>query len=119
MITSRYEYLDRKTIVIHDEQQQCISESAMLELDRFQRFEFYDRQKMLQISLADGVQKEIQRLVQSVLAERNKSPEGSNLECMAMDMLTEFLSKLDLNDFRKVRIEMLLDKETARNEALI
>lgn len=119
MITSRYEYLDRKTIVIHDEQQRCISESAILELDRFQRFEFYDRQKMLQISLTDGVQKEIQRLVQSVLAERDKSPEGSNQECMAMDMLTEFLSKLDLNDFRKVRIEMLLDKETARNESLI
>jgi hypothetical protein len=36
---------------------------------------------------------------------------------MAMDMLTEFLSKLDLNDFRKVRIEMLIDKETARNES--
>ena len=108
----------RHTPVIHDEQQRCISESAMLELDRFQRFEFYDRQKMLQISRTDGVRKEIQRLAQSVLAERKKSLKGSNQECMAMDMLTEFLSKLDLNDFREVRIEMLLDKETARNESL-
>ena len=68
-------------------------------------------------SNADGVQNEIDRLVQNVIAERNKCPEGSNQECMAMDMLTEFLSKLDLDDFRKVRIEMLLDKKPASIEA--
>lgn len=59
----------------------------------------------------------LQRKIAANRTCRADSPEGSNQECMAMDMLTEFLSKLDLNDFRKVRIEMLLDKETARNES--
>ena len=38
-------------------------------------------------------------------------PEGSNEECIAMDMFTEFLGKLDLEDFREMPIENLLNNE--------
>lgn len=111
MSISRYECLNRKTIVVHDEQRCELSEAALTELEQFQVFEFYSQEKMLRISQAKGVQEEIDNLVSSVLAERKKSPEGSNQECMAMDMLTEFISKLDLDDFRKLKIERLIDDE--------
>jgi hypothetical protein len=111
MSISRYDYLNRKTIVVHDEQRRELSEAALTELEQFQVFEFYSQEKMLRISQAKGVQEEIDNLVSSVLAERKKSPEGSNQECMAMDMLTEFISKLDLDDFRKLKIERLIDDE--------
>jgi hypothetical protein len=114
MSFSRYDYLKRKTLIVHDEQRHELSKEALAELDRFHRFEFYTAEKMRQISRADGVQKEIDKLVSSILAEREACPEGSNQECAAMDMLTEFVSKLDLEDFRKLRIEKLCDNPTSK-----
>lgn len=114
MKISRYDYLNRKTIVVRDEQRSELSEAALTELEQFQVFEFYSQEKMLRISQAKGVQEEIDKLVAPVLAERKKSPEGSNQECMAMDMLTEFISKLDLDDFRKLKIERLIADENQK-----
>jgi hypothetical protein len=107
----RYEFLDRITIQIHREQQSELAAGTLEDVRRFQAFEFYDRAKMLAISKAGGIQREINRLVREVLSQREASPEGSNTECIAMDRLTEFLSKLDLEDFRRVPIEGLLCAE--------
>ncbi len=106
---NRYDFLDRKTIRIHRDQEFELTPGALEAVSRFQAFEFYDRQKMLAISESDGVQAEIDKLVRQALEQRIEHPEGSNTECIAMDRLTEFLSKLDLEDFRKVHIEKLID----------
>ena len=108
MTDTRYDLLNRKTIHIHGEHESDLAPGTLEDVCRFQAFEFYDRQKMLAISDSNGVQSEINKLVQQVLAQRSAHPEGSNTECIAMDRLTEFLSKLDLEDFRKVHIEGLV-----------
>jgi hypothetical protein len=53
MPLSRYDYLNRKTIVVHDEQRRELSEAALTELEQFQAFEFYNQEKMLRISQAN------------------------------------------------------------------
>ena len=109
MSDDRYDFLDRQTIRIHRDQQHELTTGTLEDISRFQTFEFYDRGKILGISKVGGVQQEINRLVREVLAQRDALPEGSNAECIAMDRLTEFLSKLDLEDFRNVRIQGLID----------
>ena len=51
---------------------------------------------------------ELGRLVGEILKLRELCPDGSNVECMAMDQLNEFLGKLDLEDFRKIDIQALV-----------
>ncbi len=109
MSDTRYDFLDRITVRIHREQESELAPGTLEDVGRFQAFEFYDRAKMLAISESDGVQKEIDGLVRQLLAERSAHPTGSNTECIAMDRLTEFLSKLDLEDFRKVHIQGLIE----------
>ncbi len=111
MTETKYDFLDRRSIWIHREQEAELSAGTLEDVSRFQIFEFYDRAKMVAISASGGVQQEINRLVRQVMAERGASPDGSNTECIAIDKLTEFLSKLDLEDFRKVKIEGLIEDE--------
>ena len=106
----RYEFLDRRDISIHKDQESEISAKALEEVSQFQRFRFYSREKMMAISREGRVQDEINKLVASILEERKANPEGSNAECAGMDFLMEFLSKLDLEDFRKVKIQGLADE---------
>jgi hypothetical protein len=115
MADTRYDFLNRRLFQIHREQEAELAPGTLEDVSRFEPLEFYDRDKMLAISASGGVQKEINRLIQQVLAERDAHPAGSNTECIAMDRLTEFLSKLDLEDFRKVRIEGLI-KEDAEQD---
>jgi hypothetical protein len=111
----RYEFLDRTLITIHQQQESQVSRQALDELKPFAQLQFYDREKMMAISRAGRVQEEINKLVKSILAERGAHPDGSNTECIAMDMFTEFLSKLDLEDFRQLGIERLLHEPNAQS----
>ena len=105
----KYEYLNRIKITLHAEHQSQISKQTLSEIGDFIDFEFYTQEKMKQIS-ADGlIQAELNKLIQRLLAIRRDRPEGSNQECMCMDQITEFLSKLDMGDFRNTKIERLLD----------
>lgn len=105
----KYEFLDRTVITVHKEQEAQVSKDALEELRQFEHIQFYAREKMMLISKEGRVQEEINRLVDNILTERKSHPEGSNTECIAMDMLTEFISKLDLEDFRLLKIERLVD----------
>ena len=105
----RYEFLDRKVFTIHKDQEFELSANTLQELSRFESFQAYSRDKMLRITKEGRVREQIVKLVKEILEERRSQPDGSNTECMAMDLFTEFLSKLDLEDFRKVKIERLID----------
>ena len=111
---NKYDFLDRTVITIHQEQETHVSRAAFEELRQFAHVQFYDREKMMTISREGRIQSELNTLVKSILTERESHPEGSNTECIAMDMFTEFLSKLDLEEFRHVRIEGLVDETKAR-----
>lgn len=106
----KYDFLDRTVITIHQEQETQVSRAAFDELKQFAHVQFYDRAKMMTISREGRVRSELDKLVHSILSERASHPEGSNTECIAMEMFTEFLSKLDLEDFRHLRIERLVDE---------
>lgn len=114
MDENKYDFLDRTAITIHQEQETQVSRAAFEELRQFAHVQFYDREKMMTISREGRIQSELNTLVKSILTERASHPEGSNTECIAMDMFTEFLSKLDLEDFRHVRIEGLVDETKAQ-----
>ncbi len=118
MTDTRYYFLERRSIRIHREQETDLAPGTLEDVSRFEPLEFYDREKMLAISASGEVQKEINRLVRQVLDERGSHPGGSNTECIAMDRLTEFLSKLDLEDFRKVNIEGLIKEDAEQANAV-
>ena len=111
---NKYDFLDRTVITIHQEQEREVSRAALEELKQYAHIQFYDREKMVKISSEGRIQAELNKLVKSILIERASHPDGSNTECIAMDMFTEFLSKLDLEDFRHVRIERLVDETNAQ-----
>lgn len=68
---------------------------------------------MLEISKKGLIQEEINKLINMMLEIRNEEPEGSNKECMYMDQINEFIGKLDMVDFRKLKIEKLIDSGDA------
>lgn len=105
----RYGYLKAKKYIIHDEQTLLLDDSLLQGMKPFAPLEFYDRERMIEISGNDAAQDEINRLIKDLLEYRRESyPKDSNREAMCMEQLTEFLSKLDTTDFRKINIEGLL-----------
>ncbi len=114
MSEDKYGFLDRTVITIHQDQESLVSGQALDELKQFAHFQFYDREKMMAISKEGRVQEELNKRVKSILAERVSDPNGSNTECIAMDMFTEFISKLDLEDFRRIPIERLFREPNAQ-----
>ncbi len=104
----KYEYSDRMKITIHNEQQAHISEQTLKEISEYADFEFYTKEKMREISEKGFIQEEVNRIINTLLEIRKKEPEGSNRECMCMDQLNEFIGKLDMEDFRKLKIERLI-----------
>ena len=105
----KYEYLNRIRITLHNEQQSQISEQTLNEISEYVDFEFYTRERMRTISEEGLIQNELNSLINMLLEIRKKEPEGSNQECLCMDQLNEFMGKLDLEDFRKLKIDRLID----------
>ena len=71
--------------------------------------EFYSRERIRELSQKGLIHHELKRRIDELLRLRREHPEGSNQECMCMDMITELISKLDLEDFRTLRIEGIID----------
>jgi len=106
----KYEYLNRVRITLHAEHQSQISKQTLNEIGKFIDFEFYTPEKIKRISGEGLIQAELNRLILTLLDIRGDRPDGSNQECMCMDQITEFISKLDLEDFRNIKIERLIDR---------
>jgi maltooligosyltrehalose synthase len=103
----KYEFLNRVRITLHADQRSQLSKQTLNEIDEYIDFEFYNQEKIKQISGEDLIQAELNRLIQLLLKIRNDRPDGSNQECLCMEQITEFISKLDMVDFRKLKIQRL------------
>lgn len=106
--THRYDYLRRKRYVVHDEHQQFIRPETLAEMREYEVMEFYGRERIRELSQKDMIRQELKRHIEDLLRLRREHPEGSNQECICMDMITELISKLDLEDFRLLRIERII-----------
>ena len=106
--THRYDYLRRKRYVVHDEHQQFIRPETLTEMREYEVMEFYGRERIRELSQKDMIRQELKRHIEDLLRLRREHPEGSNQECICMDMITELISKLDLQDFRTLKIERII-----------
>ena len=105
----RYDYLRRKRYVIHEEQEQFIRPATLAEMRNYEVIEFYSRERIRELSQKEQIHQELKRRIDDLLRLRRAHPEGSNQECICVDMITELISKLDLEDFRNLRIEGIID----------
>jgi hypothetical protein len=104
----RYEFLNRTKYILHDEHRDQVSEATLKEMSAYIPFELFSRETIVNMSSNDSIQNKLDSLIREFLELQRKYPEGSNQECMAMDSITELLSKLDLEDFRKLNIQGLI-----------
>ena len=107
--TRRYDYLRRKRYVIHEEHEQFIRRETVAEMHEYEVLEFYSRERIRELSEKDLIHHELKARIDDLLRLRREHPEGSNAECICMDMVTELISKLDLEDFRILKIERIID----------
>ena len=107
--TNRYDYLRRKRYVVHKEHEQFIRPETLADMREYEVLEFYSPERILELSQKGLIQLELKRRIDELLRLRREHPKGSNEECMCMDMITELIGKLDLQDFRTLTIEKLVD----------
>jgi len=55
------------------------------------------------------IHQELKKRIDELLRLRRERPEGSNQECICRGLITELISKLDLEDFRTLKIERIVD----------
>jgi hypothetical protein len=108
--THRYDYLRRKRYVVHAEHEQFIRPETLAEMRQYEAIEFYSRERIRELSQKGLIQEELKRRLDELLRLRREHAEGSNAECICMDMITELISKLDLTDFRTLKIERVVDE---------
>ena len=106
---NRYDFLRRKRYVVHEEHEQFIRPETLAEMREYEVIEFYSRERIRELSQKDLIHQELKRRIDELLRLRREHPEGSNQECVCMDMIIELISKLDLEDFRTLKIEILID----------
>jgi hypothetical protein len=105
--TNSYDYLRRRRYVVHEEQEQFIRPETLVEMREYEVIEFYSRERIRELSQKGLIHQELKRRIGELLRLRREYAEGSNQECICMDMITELISKLDLADFRTLRIERI------------
>ena len=108
--THRYDYLRRKRYVVHEEHEQFIRPETLAEMREYEAVEFYSRERICELSQKGLIQQELKARIEDLARLRIEHPEGSNAECICMDMITELISKLDLADFRTLKIERIVDE---------
>ena len=106
---NRYDFLRRKRYVVHEEHEQFIRPETLAEMREYEVIEFYSRERIRELSQKGLIHQELKRRIDELLRLRREHPEGSNPECICMDMITELVSKLDLEDFRTLKIERIVD----------
>jgi len=107
---NRYDYLRRKRYAVHEEHEQFIRPETLAEMSDYEAVEFYSRERIRELSKNGLIHQELKRRIDELLRLRQEHAEGSNEECICMDMITELISKLDLEDFRRLRIEGVVDE---------
>ena len=107
--TNRYDYLRRKRYVLHEEHEQFIRPETLAEMREYEAIEFYSRERIRELSQKGLIHQELKRRIDELLRLRREHPEGSNPECICMDMITELISKLDLEDSRTLKIERIIE----------
>jgi len=110
---NRYDYLHRKRYVVHEEHEQFIRPETLAEMREYEVIEFYNRERIRELSQQGLINRELKQRIEELLRLRQEHPEGSNQECICMDMITELISKLDLADFRTLKIERIIDDSCA------
>ena len=105
----RYDYLRRKRYVVHEEDEQFIRPETLAEMCQYEVIEFHSRERIRELSQKGLIHQELKRRIDELLRLRREHAEGSNQECICMDMITELIRKLDLEDFRTLRIEGIID----------
>ena len=108
--TNSYDYLRRKRYVVHEEHEQFIRPETLAEMREYEAVEFYSRERIRELSQKGLIHQELKRHIDELLRLRREHAEGSNEECICMDMITELISKLDLADFRTLKIERIVDE---------
>jgi hypothetical protein len=106
--THRYDYLRRKCYVVHEEHEQFIRPETLVEVSEYEAVEFYSRERIRELSQKALIHHELKARIDDLARLRQDHPEGSNPECICMDMITELISKLDLEDFRTLKIERII-----------
>ena len=106
--THRYDYLRRKSYVAHEEHERFIRPETLEEMREYEAVEFYSRERILELSQNGLIHHELNTRIDELARLRRHHPEGSNAECICMDMITELISKLDLSDFRTLKIEGII-----------
>jgi len=106
---NRYDYLRRKRYIVHEEHEQFIRPETLAEMREYETIEFYSCERIRELSQKGLIHRELRRRIDELLRLRQEHPEGSNQECICMDMITELISKLDLEDFRSLKIERIID----------
>lgn len=107
--THRYDYLRRKRYVVHEEHEQFLRPETLVEMREYEAVEFYSRERIRELSQNGLIKDELKARIEDLARLRREHPEGSNAECICMDMITELISKLDLADFRTLKIERIID----------
>jgi len=75
----------------------------------YEAIEFYSRERIRELSQKGLIHQELKQRIDELLRLRREHAEGSNQECICMDMITELINKLDLEDFRTLKIERIVD----------
>ena len=105
----RYDYLRSRRYLVHQEHQQFIRAETLVEMSQYEVVELYSRERVRDLSSKGLIHQELKTRIDDLTRLRREHPDGSNAECICMDMITELTSKLDLEDFRKLRIERIVE----------
>lgn len=109
----RYDQLRQKRYTIHQDNEQFVRPETLAEMHEHQVMEFYSHERIRELSQKGLIHEELNRRIDELLRLREKHAEGTNQECMCMDMITELIGKLDLEDFRTLKIERIVgDRKT-------
>lgn len=103
----RYVQLEVTNYTVHDMQRPYIDEELLESMEEFASIEMYPKEKILTISENNEIQDELNRLIKDLLEYRKQEKNGNN-EAMCQSDIVDFLSKLDVLDFRTLNIEKLL-----------
>ena len=106
---NRYDYLHRKRYVVHEEHVQFIRPETLAEMREYEAIEFYSPERISELSQKGLIHQELKRRIDELLRLRQEHADGSNEECICIDIITELISKLDLEDFRTLKIERIID----------
>ena len=113
--TNAYDYLRRKRYVIREEHERFIRPETLAEMREYEAIEFYSRERICELSQKGLIHRELKVRIDDLARLRREHPKGSNAECICMDMITELISKLDLEDFRMLNIERIIDDPVNKN----